>query len=69
MTHSGLPVVRLLPCPFCGDAEPEIERRGTGRVSCIVACTYCGCRLESADEGDSSGASWNRRDAIRVGKS
>ena len=38
----------LLPCPFCGE-EAEIERPGTARQSMIVACTNCGCRVESGD--------------------
>lgn len=38
----------LLPCPFC-ESAPEIERQGTARQSMIVACTNCGCRLESGD--------------------
>lgn len=51
----------LLPCPFCGNTEPEFERIGTPRQSCIVACGNCGARHESSDEGEDSGTSWNRR--------
>lgn len=51
----------LRPCPFCGNTEPEFERVGTPRQSCIVACGECGARHESSDEGKDSGASWNRR--------
>jgi Lar family restriction alleviation protein len=51
----------LLPCPFCGNAEPYFERTGTPRQSCIVECGNCGCRHESSDEGDNSGLSWNER--------
>lgn len=49
----------LKPCPFCG-GEAEFERRGTGRQSCIVACTECGCRLETSETW-SSGQAWNQR--------
>lgn len=51
--------VVLLPCPFCG-GRAEIERVGSTRTSNIVACTDCGCRLESGDVFDPA-ASWNRR--------
>lgn len=51
----------LKPCPFCGNTEPEFERIGTPRQSCIVVCGNCGARHESSDEGEDSGASWNRR--------
>jgi Lar family restriction alleviation protein len=54
--------VKLLPCPFCG-GEAEFQRRGTGRVSCVVDCTECGASHSSSDEGDRSGTSWNRRAA------
>ena len=50
----------LAPCPFCG-GEPAVERPGTARQSCIVACTNCGGRLESNEIG--SGHHWNRRAA------
>lgn len=53
-------MVTLKPCPFCG-AEAEFDRIGTHRLSCIVACTMCGVRLESNEEGDSCGSQWNRR--------
>ncbi len=51
---------KLKPCPFCG-GEAEFERTGTRRQSAIVACTNCGCRLESSDEDERSHVSWNRR--------
>lgn len=50
----------LLPCPFCG-GKPYFERMGTGRVSCIIECGYCGCQLETGEEGDRCGQQWNRR--------
>jgi len=52
----------LLPCPFCG-GEAEFERMGTPRQSCIVACTDCGGRLESSEEGAGCGSEWNDRHA------
>lgn len=54
---------KLLPCPFCG-GKAEIERMGTGRQSCQVACTDCGARHEGPDEDEQSGDSWNRRAAL-----
>ncbi len=54
--------VTLLPCPFCGGAA-EFVRSGTSRQSCIVNCTECSASLESSDEGDSSGRTWNMRHA------
>jgi len=53
-------MIELKPCPFCG-GEAEIERIGTRRQSCIIACTECGCRHEGADEGDRCGSEWNCR--------
>ncbi len=50
----------LKPCPFCG-GPASFERLGTHRQSCIVTCDDCGCRLESGDVGERSGASWNIR--------
>lgn len=52
----------LLPCPFCS-GQAEIVRAGTRRQSTIIACSDCGCRLESPDEGDQYGDSWNHRAA------
>ena len=51
---------KLLPCPFCG-GEAEFERMGTPRQSCIVACTDCGGRLETSEEGGACGSQWNDR--------
>jgi hypothetical protein len=51
ITHDGTALIRctdLLGCPFCG-GKPEIERHGTARQSMIIACTNCGCRMESGD--------------------
>lgn len=60
ITPTPVTVERLHPCPFCG-GEPEIERVGTSRASCIVICSDCSARNESADVGQHSGRSWNRR--------
>lgn len=49
----------LKPCPFCG-GESEFERFGTGRISTIVVCQDCGCRLESP-ETFNHGSHWNTR--------
>ena len=49
-----------LPCPFCG-GEAELIRLGSRRCSCQIACTQCGGRHESSDEGARSGESWNER--------
>lgn len=51
---------KLLPCPFCG-GQPEVIREGTRRYSTIIACSNCGCRLESGNEGDQYGDAWNSR--------
>ena len=50
---------KLLPCPFCGDEDIEVERVGTSRHSCVVACTNCGVRIESGEDG--FGSAWNTR--------
>lgn len=51
--------VDLLPCPFCG-GKAAIERPGTARQSCIVACEDCGCRLETGEVWN-MGERWNTR--------
>ena len=56
----------LLPCPFCG-GEAYYDRLGTPRVSAIVACGDCGCRMESGDTGENSGRTWNSRAAHEPG--
>jgi Lar family restriction alleviation protein len=50
---------KLKPCPFCGEVDIEVERVGTNRASCIVACTNCGVRIESGETG--FGDVWNTR--------
>lgn len=49
----------LKPCPFCGNKDIEIEREGTNRQSCVIACGYCGARMESNEIGH--GDAWNTR--------
>lgn len=49
----------LKPCPFCG-GEAAFERLGDRRQSTIVACQWCGARLESGETFD-HGAAWNSR--------
>ncbi len=49
----------LRPCPFCGNEDVEVEREGNSRQSCIVICGWCGCRMESNENG--AGDAWNRR--------
>lgn len=52
---------RLLPCPFCG-GEAEVERVGDYRQSHIIACTECGCRLETGEDAEwNRGNAWNTR--------
>jgi hypothetical protein len=51
----------LLPCPFCG-GKAEIERNGSAKQSCIIACEDCGCRLETGEIW-SMGQRWNTRRA------
>lgn len=53
---------QLKSCPFCG-GEAEVEQIGTSRVSCVVACRECGCRLESNENG--AGYNWNIRHESR----
>lgn len=49
-------------CPFCG-GEPEIIRLGTSKVSQIVGCKQCGCKLESNENGTKAEEDyeWNKR--------
>jgi Lar family restriction alleviation protein len=56
----------LKPCPFCGNSDIEIVRVGDRRQSCIMACGWCGCRMESHELG--YGEAWNSRTEIKVVK-
>jgi len=53
-------VRELLPCPFCG-GKANIERIGTPRQSCLVACSNCGTFLETGEQGMECGSAWNSR--------
>lgn len=57
----------LKPCPFCGGIA-EFERMGTPRQSCIIACTDCGCRLETGETW-ASGIAWNERKGCKCNES
>ena len=50
---------KLKPCPFCGGTDIEVQRAGTSRQSCIVACEQGGALIESTEIG--YGGSWNDR--------
>lgn len=52
----------LLPCPFCG-GKAVVERKGTAKQSCIIACESCGCRLETGEVW-SMGDRWNTRHPV-----
>ncbi|WP_167752812.1 Lar family restriction alleviation protein [Pusillimonas caeni] len=54
----------LLPCPFCG-GEAHIERIGTPRQSCQIACGNCGAWIETGEQGNECGNAWNRRAALQ----
>ena len=49
----------LAPCPFCG-GEAEVEQQGTNLQSHIIACTNCGCSLETWETWN-AGSLWNKR--------
>jgi Lar family restriction alleviation protein len=51
----------LLPCPFCGNTEPYFVRLGDSKQSSIIACGYCGCRMEANEVDTHNGSAWNRR--------
>ena len=57
-----VPEDQLAPCPFCA-GHAEYERLGTRRVSCIIFCVDCGCRLETG-ETFNCGTAWNTRWSI-----
>lgn len=50
----------LRPCPFCG-GRASFERIGDHRKSCIVSCDDCGAWLETGEEGERCGGTWNHR--------
>lgn len=51
----------LLPCPFCGSDDIDIQRHSTPRQSAIVSCCDCGCVVEGP-----TWEIWNRRSAIAM---
>jgi hypothetical protein len=59
---TSVPEKQLAPCPFCGGV-PFYERMGTARVSCIIVCAECGCKLETGEVWD-CGTQWNTRVSI-----
>lgn len=50
--------VELLPCPFCG-GDASLEDIGSANQACLIACTRCGCWVQSSEIG--YGEAWNRR--------
>ena len=56
--------VKLKPCPFCYGMA-DIIRMGTARVSMIIACEDCGCRLETNETWIDDDCQWNRRPEFR----
>jgi hypothetical protein len=59
---------RTIPCPFC-EQQAEVGRIGTPRLSTIIECTNCGCRLESPNQYPHHAKAWNTRpieDALRA---
>lgn len=57
--------LQLIPCPFCATPDPEMVRSGNSRRSCIIACTFCGCTLETNEEDEHCGELWNERTEIK----
>jgi len=52
---------KLRNCPFCG-GKAGVERQGTHRVSMIISCVDCGCKLETGETGwIDKNTSWNKR--------
>ena len=59
----------LHPCPFCGNTEPYFVRIGDSKQSPIIACGYCGCRMEANETDIHNGSAWNRRACIEDSES
>lgn len=49
----------LLPCPFCGDKE--IDLQDGERELHVFICDNCGCQSAESDELQEAAKSWNRR--------
>lgn len=58
-------MIKLLPCPLCGE-EAEFLRLGTRSRSCQIGCTECGCSMETSEVGEFCGDQWNHRVAIWI---
>ena len=61
----------LKPCPFCGNAEPEVvitHSEGCGDVRYKVFCFSCGASGTVTLSTEEAAYSWNRRadDAVEA---
>lgn len=55
---------KLKPCPFCGNAEPEVvitHSEGCGDVRYKVFCFSCGASGTVTLSTEEAAYSWNRR--------
>ncbi len=65
--EAGMSAVEILPCPFCGDADPAIDQVETD-VWALV-CNECGCTgpIENYNNAQQSPERaielWNKRGA------
>jgi len=59
-TRRGRTQARLLPCPFCGAAEPAPAACGVY----ILECTRCGATGPEAYSRDQARAAWNARGTV-----
>lgn len=51
--------IKMKPCPFCGQASPNIHTsKFSARVSCVGV--ECNCSI-SANTGEKAIRAWNRR--------
>jgi Lar family restriction alleviation protein len=53
----------LLPCPFCGWANPvwRVERYGYDWDECTVHCPNCGAEGATTDSREYAAIAWNKR--------
>ncbi len=55
---------KLLPCPFCGGTEPDVELR-VSITDAGVACSICGSRTGLVQLGhDERDAAYRKREVI-----
>jgi Lar family restriction alleviation protein len=56
-------IIDLLPCPFCGWANPvwEVERYASDWITYAATCANCDARGKAADTKQEAAAAWNRR--------